>query len=185
MIEDKLRWNERYKNSPAPLKPSGLLLRYIEKICGKHVLDIAAGMGRHAGYLVNLGFYVDAVEWSDIAISRLSSIPGVTTIEADLDIIKDFEKEYHAILCFNYLNRRLYPLILRHLLPNGILLFETFVEDERNEGIPQKPEYLLKKNELLSVFKELYIIEYKEEFICRPGGQKALMASFAAIKKAK
>ncbi len=185
MREDKRRWNEKYATLPPPLKPSPLLLRHLDRIGGKKVLDIAAGMGRHAAYLACLGFEVEALEFSDAALKRLSSIPGVHAVEADLDDICDFEKEYDAILCFNYLNRRLYPMILEHLLPGGLLLFETFVADERNEGTPLKPEYLLEKNELLQVFSTLYIVEYKEEFILKPNGQKALLASLAAVKRAR
>ncbi len=184
MIEDKQRWNEKYAKMPVSMKPSALLTEHIDKIGGKYVLDIAAGMGRHAGYLANLGFKVDAMEFSDAAISHLSSIPGVKAIETDLDEIEDFPKSYNAILCFNYLNRRLFPIISNRLLPGGVLLFETFVEDEKNEGTPGKKEYLLKKNELLKVFNELYIFDYKERFVERQNGQRALMASLAAIKRA-
>lgn len=166
------------------MKPSSLLTEHLDEIGGKSVLDIAAGMGRHAGYLANLGFNVDAMEFSDMAISRLSSIPGVRVIERDLDEIEDFPKSYDAILCFNYLNRRLFPIIRKRLLPGGVLLFETFVEDERNEGAPGKKEYLLRKNELLKVFNELYIFDYKERFVERQNGRRALMASLAAIKRA-
>jgi len=185
VIEDKIRWNEKYAAQPVSLKPSPLLLEHLEEIGGKEILDIAAGMGRHAGYLANMGFFVDAMEFSDIALSRLSSIPGVRAIERDLDTVKEFPKEYDAILCFNYLNRRLFPLMQRHLLPGGMLLFETFVEDEKNESVPQKPEYLLKKNELLEAFKDLYIIDYREKFIYRQDGKRALLASLAALKRAR
>ncbi len=184
MIEDKKRWNEKYATLPISMKPSSLLTEHLDEIGGKSVLDIAAGMGRHAGYLANLGFNVDAMEFSDMAISRLSSIPGVRVIERDLDEIEDFPKSYDAILCFNYLNRRLFPIIRKRLLPGGVLLFETFVEDERNEGAPGKKEYLLRKNELLKVFNELYIFDYKERFVERQNGRRALMASLAAIKRA-
>jgi len=166
------------------MKPSSLLTKHLDKISGKSVLDIAAGLGRHAGYLANLGFHVDAVEFSDTAISRLSSIPGVRVIERDLDEIEDFPKSYDAILCFNYLNRRLFPIIQKRLLPGGVLLFETFVDDEGNEGAPGKKEYLLRKNELLKAFGELYIFDYKERFVERQNGGRALMASLAAIKRA-
>ncbi len=184
MIEDKERWNEKYATLPISLKPSPLLTEHIDEIGGESVLDIAAGMGRHAGYLANLGFKVDAIEFSDTAISRLSSIPGVRVIESDLDEIDDFPKSYDAILCFNYLNRRLFPIIKERLLPGAILLFETFVDDERNEGAPGKKEYLLEKNELLKVFGELYIIDYRERFVERANGRRALMASLAAIRRA-
>jgi len=73
--------------------------------------------------------------------------------------------------------------MINNLNKDGIILFETFVFDEENECAPKNPEFLLKKNELLKVFSSLNIIEYKESYVVKQNGQKALMASMAAIKK--
>ncbi|BDY12022.1 hypothetical protein HCR_03340 [Hydrogenimonas cancrithermarum] len=182
MIEDKIKWNDKYKSAPPAQKPSPLLLAYLERIGRGEVLDIAAGMGRHAKPLAAQGCHVDAIEWSDLALEALEKIPGVSAIEMDLEEACGLKKRYDAILCFNYLNRNLYPLMLTHLKPGGLLLFETFVQDDANEGAPGNPFFLLEKNELLHVFCSLYIIEYKESYIRKPNGQKALMASMAAQK---
>ncbi|SFP25436.1 class I SAM-dependent methyltransferase [Hydrogenimonas thermophila] len=183
MIEDKYRWNERYKTLPPPQNPSDLLLRYIDRIKGKDVLDIAAGLGRHSRILAENGCKVDAIEYSDVAIESLRKIIGVNAIEMDLENGCSLEKSYDAILCFNYLNRNLYDFMINHIKDNGIILFETFVFDEENECAPKNPDFLLRKNELLKVFGSLHIIEYKESNVIKQNGQKALMASMAAIKK--
>ncbi|WOE68751.1 class I SAM-dependent methyltransferase [Hydrogenimonas thermophila] len=183
MIEDKHRWNERYKTLPPPQKPSDLLLRYIDCIKGKDVLDIAAGLGRHSRILAERGYSVDAIEYSDVALESLREISGVNAIEMDLENGCNLEKSYDAILCFNYLNRDLYNFMINHINNDGIILFETFVFDEENECAPKNPNYLLKKNELLKVFSSFHIIEYKESNVIKQNGQKALMASMAAIKK--
>ncbi|WP_300366349.1 bifunctional 2-polyprenyl-6-hydroxyphenol methylase/3-demethylubiquinol 3-O-methyltransferase UbiG [Hydrogenimonas sp.] len=180
MIEDKLKWNEKYRSQPAPKHPSDLLIRHVEKLKGREVLDIAAGLGRHAQYLADHGCLVDAIEWSDVALESLKKIPRVNAIEADLEDGCFLTKKYDAILCFNYLNRNLYPVMLSHLKRGGILLFETFVEDDANEGSPQNPDFLLKKNELLHIFCPLYIIEYSEKFVTKENGQRSLLASLAA-----
>ena len=183
MIEDKHRWNERYKTLPPTQNPSDLLLRYIDRIKGKDVLDIAAGLGRHSRILAETGCRVDAIEYSDVALESLRKIPRVNAIEIDLENGCSLEKSYDAILCFNYLNRDLYDYMISHLKDNGIILFETFVFDEENECAPKNPDFLLKKNELLKAFSSLHIIEYKESYVIKQNGQKALMASIAAIKK--
>jgi len=182
MLEDKHRWNERYKTFPPPQNPSDLLLRYIDRIKGKDVLDIAAGLGRHSRILAERGFRVDAIEYSDVALESLRKILGVNAIEMDLENGCNLEKSYDAILCFNYLNRDLYDFMIKHLKDDGIILFETFVFDEENECAPKNPDFLLRKNELLNVFSSLHIIEYKESYVIKQDGQKALMASMAAIK---
>ena len=182
MIEDKYRWNERYKTLPPPQNPSDLLLRYIDRIKGKDVLDIAAGLGRHSRILAESGCKVDAIEYSDVALESLRKIPGVNAIEIDLENGCSLEKSYNAILCFNYLNRDIYDFMISNLNKDGIILFETFVFDEENECAPKNPEFLLKKNELLKVFSSLHIIEYKESYVIKQSNQKVLMASMVTVK---
>jgi tellurite methyltransferase len=183
MREDKTRWNEKYRNAPPPQQPSPFLIKHLSRLKGKEVLDIAAGMGRHARVLADHGCRVDALEYSDVALEALESIEGVRPIEMDLDNVCPLGKTYDAIVCFNYLNRDLYPFITTHLKRGGILLFETFVNDAANEEAPSNPDFLLEKNELLRVFCALYIFDYSERFVHRNDGKRSLVASLAAIKR--
>ncbi|WP_456390416.1 class I SAM-dependent methyltransferase [Hydrogenimonas sp.] len=182
MRRDKKRWDEKYRTSQPPQKPSQFLIKHIQRLKGKEVLDIAAGMGRHAKALASHGCRVDAIEYSDIALEALANIEGVHPIEMDLDNICNLRKKYDAILCFNYLNRDLYPFMTSHLKQGGTLLFETFVDDKANEDTPSNKSFLLEKNELLRVFCNLYIFDYSERFIRRNDGKKNLVASLAASK---
>ncbi|WP_353662518.1 class I SAM-dependent methyltransferase [Hydrogenimonas sp. SS33] len=180
MREDKTRWDERYRTRAVPDEPSGLLMRHIGLLAGKKVLDVAAGTGRHAKILAEHGCLVDALEWSDVALARLGTIENVTPIEVDLDRGPYPEGPYDAIVCINYLNRNLYPYFSKALKKNGILLFETFVASEANEGAPGNPLWLLEKNELLRVFCHFYIFEYEERFVTREDGRRTLKAFLAA-----
>ena len=182
MREDKIRWNEKYRSQSAPERPSELLVRHIGLLENRRVLDIAAGMGRHAAFLARHGCRVDALEWSDEALRRLRTIEGVETYEVDLDIGELPQRKYGGILCFYYLNRRLFPMIVDRLEPGGVLLFETYVANERNEGAPSNPDFLLKKGELPETFSDLEILEYTEKLTKREDGRTAMLASLVARK---
>ena len=186
MEQDRERWNKKYSNGEFPLeKPSKLLVEYIDLIPKGVALDIAAGLGRNALFLAEKGFKVDAVDYSDIAVQKLKSLhPNINPIHADLDKYRIEQNRYNLIINFNYLNRRLFPHIIYGLKPNGILIFQTFLDGEE-EGLsqPSNPDFLLKKNELLHSFLRLRILFYKEEKVIKCDGSKSYQASLVAKKE--
>ena len=81
MIEDKIRWNEKYKNDSFPNEPSDLVKKFYTLSRGKKALDIAAGLGRNSIFLAQKGFYVDAIDISDVAVEKLKKLhPNINPI---------------------------------------------------------------------------------------------------------
>ena len=66
-----------------------------------------------------------------------------------------------AILCFNFLERRLYPAIRNGLKPGGLIFYETFTVDYLKYSNFKK-EWVLDYNELLREFSEFRILRYRE-----------------------
>ena len=67
-LEDKERWNEKYQDNKIPDEPVKLIRDHVHLATGKQALDLACGMGRHSKYLASLGFEVDALDISSVAI---------------------------------------------------------------------------------------------------------------------
>jgi SAM-dependent methyltransferase len=68
-----------------------------------------------------------------------------------------------AVLVFRYLHRPLVPAISALLRPGGLLLYETFTNDQRNLGYgPRNPAFLLATGELRELFPGLRILAYEE-----------------------
>ncbi|MBW3551355.1 MAG: methyltransferase domain-containing protein [Proteobacteria bacterium] len=69
------RWNERYAQGGRqwmPETPSEWLVDHAELLIGGgRALDVACGDGRNALYLAHLGYTVDAIDVSDVAIAAL------------------------------------------------------------------------------------------------------------------
>ena len=162
--EDKERWDEKYQDNPMPDQPINLISDYAALATGKQALDIACGMGRHSKYLVSLGFEVDALDISSVAIKQLQNIPNINAKEVDFDTYTLPKEHYDLIICTYFLERRLFPQIIDALKPNGILLMETFLYDPENDRKPSNPAFLLKKGELETTFGErfelLHILEF-------------------------
>ncbi len=152
-------------------KPSDFLAANIDLLPRGRVLDIAMGNGRNAVFMAKMGFEVEGVDVSREAIQKakeLAKKEGVRIKAVLADLEKDYriEKEhYDVIMCFNYLQRSLFPDIKRGIKPGGMVIYETFIIDQAKFGKPRNPEYLLKYNELLEAFRDFRCLRYREGII--------------------
>jgi len=150
----------------------------VEQAKGR-ALDVACGIGREAAYLAELGFAVDAVDASDVAIAavRERAAERALDIEAtrmDLPgVDAGFPRPpYDVICCFYFLQRALLGRIAGALAPGGLVLYETFTRDHVEAVGGRMPErFLLEHNELLHAFDGLRILRYREAVI--PGTQRS------------
>ena len=84
--EDRRRWNERYGAGAYQSRehPGSVLLDWKDALTGNSALDLACGRGRNAIHLATLGFEVDAIDISDMAIQqatrRADTFIGLHTI---------------------------------------------------------------------------------------------------------
>ena len=152
--EDKERWNDKYQNNQIPDEPIKFIKDHASLATGKQALDIASGMGRHSKYLASIGFEVDALDVSSVAIEALQNIANIHAKEVDFDTYTLTKEKYDLIVCTYFLERKLFPQMIEALKPNGIILLETFLHDENNERIPSNPDFLLQKGELEARFSE-------------------------------
>lgn len=183
-IEDKERWNKKYKENPIPTKIVNVVEEYSKLARGKEALDIACGMGRNSKFLASQGFKVDALDISPIAIESLKNIESIQPEEVDFDTYVLKENTYDLIVCTYYLNRSLFPQIEKALKEDGIFIFETFMHHAENTKAPSNRSFLLEEGELEITFDDrydlLHISEFMDEGIC---GEKSMKASMVAKKK--
>ena len=184
MQEDKERWNQKYLNFPMPTGVASIVETFAKEATVGIGLDIACGTGRHTRYLVDLGFSVDAVDYSDYALEQIADNPKIKKIEADLDHYTLESDRYDLIVNCNYLDRRMYGQITDALKEGGILIFETFL-DARGEGYhqPSNPDFVLRRNELPEVFDMLEKIHYDEREDVNLRGERVRVASFVGKKR--
>jgi len=184
MNRDRRKWNAKHLDRVGPETPSPLVKRFADEVPRGRALDIAAGRGRHALYLAKKGFEVDAVDISDLGLRFLAGRhPAVHPVCADLNRFDIAENRYQLIVNIRYLNRRLFPHIIRGLRTGGTLIFETFLEDDRpDDPDPVCRDHLLRSNELLHSFLSLNI-RYYEEHLSHRRKRPAMVASLVAAKR--
>jgi tellurite methyltransferase len=168
------------------LEPAQFLVENIELLPKGRALDVAMGGGRNAIYLAKMGFEVEGVDLSAEAVrSALESARrvGVTIraqiadLEGDYYIKKD---AYDVIVCFNYLQRSLIPQIKDGLRKGGMVVYETFIIDQAQFGKPRNPDYLLKYNELLDMFRDFRCLRYREGVMHGPKAIASIVAQRVA-----
>jgi dihydroneopterin aldolase len=176
-------------------RPARFLLDHWQRLPKGLVLDLAAGYGRHALYLVAQGFSVEAVDRDEQALAGLATRAreqskfGVTTQFMDLegaDRPPDLPKErYETVLVFFYLSRPIFPALLQALKPGGVLMYETFlIENHQKYQHPRRPEFCLAPNELLRLTAGLRVLHYDEgEHEGGHGSETAFTARLLAKKE--
>jgi tellurite methyltransferase len=164
-------------------RPSEFLVEVAGLLPRGRALDVAMGSGQNAVYLATLGFKVEGVDnYSRKAIEKALSLARekgvcIKTRVEDLEKIPYFEEgAYDLVICFNYLQRSLIPQMKKWVKPGGMLVYETFIVDQARFGKPRNPDYLLRHNELLHVFRNFRVLRYREGIL---GGKKAIASILA------
>ena len=166
VIEDRIRWNERYRAGRESVLHATLTRFYHLAPVGM-ALDIACGTGETSIFLAKKGFKVDAFDISDVAIRRARRKAREEGVRVNFKICEatkfSFKPEtYDLIINFYFLERRTFPKIQRALKKGGLLIFETYNEEHLGVNPAFNPSYLLKKGELLDSFKDLELLYYCE-----------------------
>ena len=175
MENERESWNRRYREgSHGSLTPDPLLLlaydNYIRPLFPRpgRALDVAGGIGRHAIWLARRGWGVTLIDISDVGLAKArKNARGLSKrIEfevADLRRFKAGRKRYDLIVVFFYLERRIFPELIKTLRPGGLLIYKTYTLEQRKfGGGPSHPLHLLKENELLRAFSSFGVLYYAE-----------------------
>lgn len=183
-IEDKDRWNNKYKTTLLPQQDIEVVKNYAKEAKGDKALDIACGMGRNAKLLAKIGFEVDALDISEVAIENLKGLENIRAEVVDFDVYELKENAYDLIVCTYFLERKLFPQIDKALKADGVFIMETFRHHEENEKVPSNRAFLLEENELEERFSKKYEIlhlkNFMDESVC---GNKNMKVSMVARKK--
>ena len=162
----------------AVLAPSAWITGFAHLVpAHAHVLDLAAGHGRHAR-----AARVLAVDRDAAALATLAGVQGVETTIADLESgawpLRD--ARFDAIVVANYLHRPLFPHVLAALADDGVLLYETFAEGNERFGRPSNPGFLLRAGELLDVVRgRLTVVAFEQGEV--GGARPAVVQRLAAV----
>jgi 2-polyprenyl-3-methyl-5-hydroxy-6-metoxy-1,4-benzoquinol methylase len=89
---------------------------------------------------------------------------SIATEVRDLNSAQDIGREqYDLVVVFFFLQRELFPVLAAAIKPGGHLIYKTYTtEQQRFNGGPSHPMFLLQPNELLHAFPSLRVLHYHE-----------------------
>jgi SAM-dependent methyltransferase len=182
---DRERWNKKYGEASAGAwrVPDPFLLwafsQYILPTFphGGSALDFAGGAGRHAIWLAEQGWEVTLIDISDAGVEFARQSAGLVAsrvhfVVDDLTEFKASQTRFDLAMVFFYLDRNIFPEIVKSLRPGGLLIYKT----NRATAAPRmgesaNPAYLLRAGELLQLLKPgagMRILHHREDASQKP-----------------
>jgi SAM-dependent methyltransferase len=134
------------------------------------VLDVACGHGRHMRWFSEQGHVVtgvdrsgeagvDAAQWGEFCLADIESEPWpLRSSETGTNAPRQFD----VVVVSNYLWRPLMPTVLQSVRPGGLLIYETFAVGNETVGKPSRPDFLLRRGELLECCQGMHIHAYED-----------------------
>jgi tellurite methyltransferase len=180
MREDRARWDGKHAVGVSALEgsPVSYLVAWLPFLPRGRALDLAAGCGRHAIYLAQHSYRVDALDVSLVGLSRLMRQAraqglAVRAAAVDLDDLMLPWASYDLIVNTYYLNRALFPQLPRALRRGGALVVETPLYDPVADH-PSEVAHRAGPGELARVFADMDIVHYEETSPWPPRRRRAL-----------
>ncbi len=111
---------------PFPTAPSPWIVRHAPLITqGGRVLDLACGTGRHALWLAQQGYIVDAIDRDTLALAGMEGKKNINIQVTELETGEwpKSDQHYDGIIVSRYLHRPLLPVLPQLLHAGGIIIY--------------------------------------------------------------
>ncbi len=149
--------------------PSPWVVRWAHWLApGSSLLDVACGRGRHVRWLAERGLRVTALDRDEQAVAPLRDVAEVIVADIEAQAWPCGERQFDAVLVTNYLWRPLWPTLLNSVKPGGLYLHETFAVGNESVGRPARPDFLLRRGELLRTCADWQVLAYEDGFATEP-----------------
>jgi SAM-dependent methyltransferase len=135
---------------------------------GGSVLDLACGSGRHLRWLAARGFKLTGVDRDAAALAPLALVAETIVADIEADRWPLAGRHFDAVIVTNYLWRPLLPRIVDAVAPAGVLIYETFAIDQETVGRPSRPDFLLRRSELIAAVTDLRLVAFEDGFLEAP-----------------
>jgi tellurite methyltransferase len=153
-MDDRTRWNERYRAGEGPTRINPRLYKYLHLLKRGRALDLAGGIGQNAALLK--AWDVILVDISEQALARASG----NRVQADALALPFPPNAFDTIICTYFFEPRMNFCDL--LTPGGTLFFETYTFADAKYRPEFNPAHRFNPTETSLTFKGLEILHFEE-----------------------
>jgi SAM-dependent methyltransferase len=184
--QDRERWDAKHRDAgAADDPPSAFLVEHASLLPAGRTLDLAAGSGRNAAFLARRGHAVVAVDVSCQGLARVRQrARGIACVQMDLDAPAFRRGSVDAVVVVSFLDRRLFAEVSGWLRPGGVLLWDTFLVDQRTIGHPREAAFLLERGELVERLSGTFEVLAVREGLVEEGRRPAWRSGVVARRMA-
>ena len=152
-------------------------------------MDLGCGAGRNAIHLARLGFEVDAVDISAVALARGRRQAGglsIRWLERDLDDGFEARGGYDLIVNVRFVQLDLVAKLIPSLRPGGALVVEQHLRTDVADATgPRNPAFRVAPGALASLAEPLDVQCLAEDVFEEPDGSRAALARLFALRRAE
>jgi SAM-dependent methyltransferase len=119
-------------------------------------------------WLQSQGLHVLGIDRDESALGSAQQFGEVLCADVENAAWPLTGQQFDAVVVTNYFWRPTWTALLSCLKPNGVLIYETFAQGNETVGKPSRPEFLLKRGELLLLCNTLRIVAFEDVFLHSP-----------------
>jgi tellurite methyltransferase len=177
--DDRERWEAKHRTrGETASAPASFLREHAHLLPPGRTLDVAAGTGGNATFLARRGHRVIAVDVARAALARVRGTdPAIACVQMDLDAPGIRPGSIDTVVVVSFLDRRLFAEVPRWLRPGGVLLWDTFLVEQREIGHPKNPDGELRER----LGGEFRILAAREGLVGESGGRAFRSAVVAEL----
>ena len=113
-----------------------------------------------------------AIDGARTALAHVRAAdPRIACVQMDLDTPGIRPRAVDTVIVVNFLDRRLFAAVTEWVRPGGMLLWDTFLLEQREIGHPRNPEFLLRRGELAERLAGAFeLLATREGLVEEPAG---------------
>ena len=185
---DSRGWDQRFTDNPNHFgtEPNTLLKRHVAGLTPGTAADVGCGQGRNTVWLLDRGWDVTAVDFSEVALRHTreaaGATPALTTVQADVSEWRPKDTFDLVVAAYLHLPPERLRATWRHLAsitaPGGTLVVIGHDRANRGNG-PKDPDVLFHADDVVAALPDTWTVKVAEAVDRGEGSIDALVVATA------